>query len=108
MPLWDGGGSFLEDVPLVEFTYLVFTRMPGESWRMYLRWSLCTLYLQACQVRVTVGDSGLCLNIVLLQPLVCLLLYFLLLLLFSISLLTPDEDSLSKALVFNCSLCFVV
>ena len=23
-------------------------------------WSLCTLYLHACQVRVTVGDSGLC------------------------------------------------
>ena len=36
MPL---GASFLEDVPLVEFIYLVFTRMPG---------------------RVTVGDSGLC------------------------------------------------
>ena len=28
--------------------------------RMYLWWSLCTLYLQACQVRVTIGDSGLC------------------------------------------------
>ena len=28
--------------------------------RMYLWWSLCTLYLHACQVRVTVGDSGLC------------------------------------------------
>ena len=27
---------------------------------MYLWWSLCTLYLHACQVRVTVGDSGLC------------------------------------------------
>ena len=36
MPL---GTSFYEDVPLVEFTCLVFTRMPG---------------------RVTVGDSGLC------------------------------------------------
>ena len=23
-------------------------------------WSLCTLYLHVCQVRVTVGDSGLC------------------------------------------------
>ena len=67
-----------EAVPLVEFMYLVFTRMPGESYRrwlrslllylcyvfqvlrMYLWWSLCTLYLHACQVRVTVGDSGLC------------------------------------------------
>ena len=27
---------------------------------MRLWWSLCTLYLFACQVRVTVGDSGLC------------------------------------------------
>ena len=27
--------------------------------RMYLWWSLCTLYLHACQVRVTVGSSGL-------------------------------------------------
>ena len=31
-----------------------------EYLRMYLWWSLCTLYLHACQVRVTVGDSGLC------------------------------------------------
>ena len=28
--------------------------------RMYLWWSLCTLHLHACQVRVTVSDSGLC------------------------------------------------
>ena len=28
--------------------------------RMYFWWSLCTLYLHACQVRVAVGDSGLC------------------------------------------------
>ena len=27
--------------------------------RMYLWWSLSTLYLHACQVTVTVGDSGL-------------------------------------------------
>ena len=27
---------------------------------MYLWWSLSTLYLHACQVRVAVGDSGLC------------------------------------------------
>ena len=25
----------------------------------YFRWSLCTLYLLACQTEVTVGDSGL-------------------------------------------------
>ena len=28
--------------------------------RMYLWWIVCTLYLHACQVRVTVGDLGLC------------------------------------------------
>ena len=28
--------------------------------RLYLWWSLLTLYLHACEVRVTVGDSGLC------------------------------------------------
>ena len=27
---------------------------------MYLWWSWCTLYLHACQVRATEGDSGLC------------------------------------------------
>ena len=36
-----------EDVPLVEFVYLVFTRVPAVMYqRMYFRWSLCrpTLY----------------------------------------------------------------
>ena len=43
----------------------LFPPLPGTSvaasafLRMYLWWSLCTLYLHACQVRVTVGDSGL-------------------------------------------------
>jgi len=32
---------------------------PESPERMYLWWSLCTLYLNACQVRVTVGDAGL-------------------------------------------------
>ena len=27
---------------------------------MYLWWSFCTLYLHACQLRVTIGNSGLC------------------------------------------------
>ena len=40
------------DIPLVEFMYLVL--------RVYPWWSLYTLYLLACQVRVIVGDSGLC------------------------------------------------
>ena len=30
------------------------------SQRMYLWWSLCTLYLLTCQVRTTVGKLGLC------------------------------------------------
>ena len=32
-------GMFFEDVPLVEFMYPVFTRIPGESYRRRL-WSL--------------------------------------------------------------------
>ena len=28
--------------------------------RLYRWWSLCTLYLHACQMRVTVGNSGFC------------------------------------------------
>ena len=32
----------------------------NDKMRMYLSWSLRTLYLHACQVRVTVGDSALC------------------------------------------------
>ena len=35
-----------EDVPLVEFMYLVFTRMPGESYRRRLR----SLLLFLCYV----------------------------------------------------------
>ena len=37
--------------------YLISSRI---FLRMYLWWRLYTLYLHACQVRVTVGDSGLC------------------------------------------------
>ena len=32
----------------------------GEKKRMYLRWGLRTLYLHACQARVTEDDLGLC------------------------------------------------
>ena len=48
---------------------------------MYLWWSLCTLY--ACQVKVTVGDSGLLLLYlcyvfrVLINSLVCSLIFLL-------------------------------
>ena len=31
-----------------------------EVERMFLWWSLCTLYLHVCQVRVIIDDSGLC------------------------------------------------
>ena len=39
-------GEKNEDVPLVEFMYLVFTRMPGESYRRRLR----SLLLYLCYV----------------------------------------------------------
>ena len=36
----------LEDVPLVQFMYLIFTRMPGESYRRRLRsLLLCWCYV---------------------------------------------------------------
>ena len=40
-----GGGCFgFETVPLVEFMYVVFTRMPGESYRRRLRSLLLCLF----------------------------------------------------------------
>ena len=33
-------------------------KVQKQFWRMYPWWSLCTLYLHACQVRVTVCVSG--------------------------------------------------
>ena len=42
MPL--GGILFFEDVPLVEFMYFIFTRMPGDSYCRRLRSLL--LYLR--------------------------------------------------------------
>ena len=47
---------------LVMFTsrqFLFYDILSAQT-KMYLLWSLCTLYLHACQVRVTVSDSGLC------------------------------------------------
>ena len=39
----------------------VYNYKPHQRYMyMYLWWSLCTLYLHACQVRVTVGNSSLC------------------------------------------------
>ena len=42
MPLW---GNLFEDVPLLEFMYFVFTRMPGESYRRRLGLCCCTWYI---------------------------------------------------------------
>ena len=40
--------------------YLVLTEIRGSVCTSNGEWSLCTLYIRKCQVRVTVGDSGLC------------------------------------------------
>ena len=42
-----------KDVPLVEFMYLVFTRMPGESYRRLLR----SLLLYSCYICVCWGGN---------------------------------------------------
>ena len=47
------------DVPLVEFMYLVLSPRCEQTQNKTLI-DCCTLYLRACQLRVTVGDSGLC------------------------------------------------
>ena len=49
---------FSESTMHSAFRNVVMTRL--TSVRMYLWWSLCALYLHACQVRVAVDDSGLC------------------------------------------------
>ena len=49
-----------EDIPLVEFMYLVFTRMPGESYRRRLR----SLLLYLCYVfRAQVQQLCLCASV---------------------------------------------
>jgi len=59
-------GIYMEDVPFVEFMYLVYRGCTSVGvyipciLRMYLLRSLCMLYLLACQMRFTVADSGLC------------------------------------------------
>ena len=45
-----------EDVPLVEFMYLVFTRIPGESYR----WWLGSLLLHLCDVFRVLINSLVC------------------------------------------------
>ena len=51
-----GGGSFFVDVPLVECIYLVFTRMPRESYRRRLR----SLLLYLCDVFRVLINSLVC------------------------------------------------
>ena len=41
-------------------SHLACDYIQGTLTRIDLRWGLCTLYLLACQVKLTVGDSGLC------------------------------------------------
>ena len=45
--------KIFEDVPLVEFMYLVFTRSPGESYR----WRLRSLLLYLCYIFRALIDS---------------------------------------------------
>ena len=47
---------FFEDVPLVEFMYLLFTRMPGESYRR----RLSSLLLYLCYVFRALINSLVC------------------------------------------------
>jgi len=46
----------IEDVPLVELMYLVFTRMQGESYR----WRLSSLLLYLCDVFRAIINSLVC------------------------------------------------
>ena len=48
--------TFFEDVPLVEFMYLVFTRMPGENYRRQFR----SLLLCLCCVFRALINSLVC------------------------------------------------
>ena len=42
-----GRGTFFEDLPLVEFMYLLFTRLPGESYlRPFMSQLLCPLFFE--------------------------------------------------------------
>ena len=50
------GGIRFEDVPLVEFVYLVFTHMPGESYRRRLR----SLLFYLCYVLRALINSLVC------------------------------------------------
>ena len=93
------GGNFIlrGDNPLYNdppFLFLLFLLLFAPADDMYCSKS----FLFLCYVYI--------LNIILLQLLVYLLHF--LIIIFFLSLLTPDEDSLLKALGFNWALCVVV
>ena len=50
-----------ENVLFITGLNACYIQYKREKMRMYPGWSLCTLYLYTCQVRVTVGNTGLCL-----------------------------------------------
>ena len=54
------GNRLTQTIDIYDWSHLYCIHFNGGKRRTYLWWSLCTLYLHACQVRVTVGDSGLC------------------------------------------------
>ena len=55
-PLFFFSFVVVEDVPLVEFMYLIFIRMPDESYRRRLRSLVCL-----CDVFRTLANSHVCL-----------------------------------------------
>ena len=66
--LQDGHGGYNDKMRAVSSLLIVCLFLHGGGdddvhdvyQKVYLWWSLCTLYLHACQVQVTLGDSGLC------------------------------------------------
>ena len=62
--VWEQRRCGCGGVPGVEMDAATGSWTGGRLWvlflRIYLWWSLCTLCLLACQVRVTVGGSGFC------------------------------------------------
>ena len=52
-------GNLASDL-LIQSPISPYGNQQWDHFTMYVCWSLWTLYLHACQVRGTVGDSGLC------------------------------------------------
>ena len=51
-----------EDVPLVEFMYLVFSSMPGESYRRRLMYGLCCDCVTSFATKTTIYHAGFLLS----------------------------------------------